>query len=124
MCYYNDALLFPVNIGSYTMVLYKSAACVRASTLSFSIYNKMYIKFYLSLYMSWQRPMGLLALLDEESRFPRANDLSLAGRISANSFVLTVALITDKIYFTINCVMNLYSEVPWKFPDLTVLQKT
>ena len=30
----------------------------------------------------WQRPMGLLALLDEESRFPRATDLSLAGRIT------------------------------------------
>lgn len=26
-----------------------------------------------------QRPMGLLALLDEESKFPRATDLSLAG---------------------------------------------
>ena len=27
-----------------------------------------------------QRPMGLLALLDEESKFPRASDLSLAGK--------------------------------------------
>ena len=30
-----------------------------------------------------QRPMGLLALLDEESKFPRASDLSLAGRLSS-----------------------------------------
>ena len=29
--------------------------------------------------MYFQRPMGLLALLDEESKFPRATDLSLAG---------------------------------------------
>jgi len=26
------------------------------------------------------RPMGLLALLDEESRFPRATDRSLVGK--------------------------------------------
>lgn len=26
-----------------------------------------------------QRPMGLLPLLDEESKFPQASDLSLAG---------------------------------------------
>ena len=28
-----------------------------------------------------QRPMGMLALLDEESRFPRATDQSLAGNM-------------------------------------------
>lgn len=29
--------------------------------------------------MLLSKPMGLLALLDEESRFPRANDRSLIG---------------------------------------------
>ena len=33
-----------------------------------------------SIVSGMQRPMGLLSLLDEESRFPRANDLSLAGK--------------------------------------------
>ena len=32
------------------------------------------------LFSYLQRPMGLLALLDEESKFPRASDLSLAGK--------------------------------------------
>ena len=33
-----------------------------------------------------QRPMGLLALLDEESKFPRASDLSLAGKGLQSTF--------------------------------------
>ena len=32
--------------------------------------------------MLLSRPMGLLALLDEESRFPRASDRSLVGESS------------------------------------------
>lgn len=34
--------------------------------------------------LSTQRPMGLLALLDEESKFPRANDLTLAMKFHHN----------------------------------------
>lgn len=36
--------------------------------------------------MLLSRPMGLLALLDEESRFPRSNDRSLIGKLSDISF--------------------------------------
>ena len=35
-----------------------------------------------------QRPMGLLPLLDEESKFPQASDLSLAGMVHYNSIIL------------------------------------
>lgn len=35
----------------------------------------------MTLYMfDMQRPMGLLSLLDEESKFPRSTDHSLAGK--------------------------------------------
>lgn len=38
--------------------------------------------------MLLSRPMGLLALLDEESRFPRSNDRSLIGKFSFKNWSL------------------------------------
>ena len=38
--------------------------------------------------MFLMKPMGLLALLDEESHFPKATDLTLVGRYSYSSFVM------------------------------------
>lgn len=35
--------------------------------------------------MLLSRPLGLLALLDEESRFPRATDRSLIGKLKLQS---------------------------------------
>lgn len=35
--------------------------------------------------MFLQKPMGLLSLLDEESRFPQATDLTLVGMCKQNS---------------------------------------
>lgn len=50
------------------------------------------------------RPIGLLALLDEESRFPRATDRSLVGKFYFISFnislfkhILNIFLIYRKI---------------------------
>ena len=34
------------------------------------------------------KPMGLLALQDEESHFPKATDPTLVGRYSYSSFVM------------------------------------
>ena len=34
------------------------------------------------------KPMGLLSLLDEESHFPKATDLTLVGRYSYSPFVM------------------------------------
>ena len=36
------------------------------------------------IHFFFQRPMGLLALLDEESKFPKANDLTLAMKFHWN----------------------------------------
>lgn len=39
--------------------------------------------------MLLSRPMGLLALLDEESRFPRSSDRSLIGKLPYLFFTVT-----------------------------------
>lgn len=38
------------------------------------------------------KPMGLLALLDEESRFPKANDSTLVGKFAEIIFFFTYIL--------------------------------
>ena len=38
--------------------------------------------------MFLMKPMGLLSLLDEESHFPKATDLTLVGRYSYSPFVM------------------------------------
>ena len=51
--------------------------------------NVRYLPAYQFKYdVPYQRPMGMLALLDEESRFPRATDRSLAGNIQHVNTVL------------------------------------
>ena len=37
------------------------------------------------------KPLGLLALLDEESRFPKATDLTLTGKFSCFVFSISTA---------------------------------
>lgn len=39
--------------------------------------------------MLLSRPMGLLALLDEESRFPRATDRSFIGKLKSTKVKLS-----------------------------------
>lgn len=39
------------------------------------------------------KPLGLLALLDEESRFPGASDNSLIGKLKNNSFQYELGLL-------------------------------
>lgn len=45
--------------------------------------------------MLLSRPMGLLALLDEESRFPRATDRSLIGRYLTQYDLHEIMLLAD-----------------------------
>lgn len=82
--------------------------------------------YVLFLYM-WQRPMGLLALLDEESRFPRATDLSLAGKMYRNDSRVPIASCYLHRHAYINIINGVLlllksSKVSWKLQDLTILQ--
>lgn len=50
--------------------------------------------------MLLSRPLGLLALLDEESRFPRATDRSFIGKFLEREFICFFAILLgcDKFY--------------------------
>ncbi len=59
-----------------------------------------------------QRPIGLLALLDEESKFPRATDLSLAGMISCLYSFCIIILVTFTEKFHSNFKSSSYYKKP------------
>lgn len=66
--------------------------------------------------MFLQKPMGLLSLMDEESRFPQATDQTLVGKTGA-----TLATCSDLI--TANITNNEYrSEVTLNRAAILVIQ--
>lgn len=60
--------------------------------------------------------MGLLPLLDEESKFPQASDLSLAGMVHYNSIKLELARALSHNSFTVKFHEHFRSSQYYKMP--------
>lgn len=60
--------------------------------------------------MFLQKPMGLLSLMDEESRFPQATDQTLVGKSGANTPNTSLDRLGDFSFWTVTPVSLLGSH--------------
>ena len=74
------------------------------------------------------KPLGMLALLDEESRFPRATDRTLVGKEAGSSvtllpgrFVCTVVLVACLHDMCFACFISILLDGFGLFPDVIVM---
>lgn len=125
--------LSTVDIGHIYMYVYCPAYIHTSSCCSCELHvctvNSTHVSVYvfsnalsLLLFNGVQRPMGLLALLDEESRFPRATDFSLAGRLALFSTLL-LCLSPAVLLICMCYIVHLSRQVSSKLRDIAILQQ-